>query len=223
MIHDRLRAEGFRGCVAYDCFGAGQKVTAATLARGDWRHDPEHGRTMFQVFGVVRRLHELLWHLDHALRLPPAAGLGAALTRTYAEIDALTFASADTLASLDLAAHHDRTNALLVRASELTRRAAGALGPDHRGADLMGHDLRGADLCRASLRGALLVGANLRGADLRGADVTGADLRDADLAGTDLRDVLFLTPSQLAAARGDRRTKLSAPTVPPADWLVSDR
>ena len=60
--------------------------------------------------------------------------------------------------------------------------------PDHRGADLLG---------------ARLVGADLRGADLRGANLTGA---------------LFVTQSQLEAARGDVTTKLPGSRTPPAHW-----
>jgi hypothetical protein len=30
-IHDRLRQAGFPGCAAYDCFGAGQRVTQVTF------------------------------------------------------------------------------------------------------------------------------------------------------------------------------------------------
>src|SRR5438270_12612197 len=36
-IHERLRAEGFPGCTAYDCFGAGQHVTQVTFRGVDWR------------------------------------------------------------------------------------------------------------------------------------------------------------------------------------------
>jgi len=58
-IHDRLRAEGFPGCVAYDCFGAGQKVTQVTFGGGDWRQSPQIAAQMFEVFGVMRQLHAL--------------------------------------------------------------------------------------------------------------------------------------------------------------------
>jgi uncharacterized protein YjbI with pentapeptide repeats len=68
------------------------------------------------------------------------------------------------------------------------------------------------------LRGAYLIGADLRGADLRVADLIGADLRGADLRGADLRDSLYLTQSQLDAARGDTGTKLPPSLARPAHW-----
>jgi hypothetical protein len=93
-----------------------------------------------------------------------------------------------------------------------------SVGRELRGADLTGRDLRGADLRGANLRGAYLIGADLGGADLRLADVIGADLRGADLGGADLTDSLFLTQSQLQAARGDHDTRLPPTLTRPAHW-----
>jgi uncharacterized protein YjbI with pentapeptide repeats len=76
-------------------------------------------------------------------------------------------------------------------------------------------------LAGASLRGASLIGTDLSGADLRGADLTGADLRGADLSGADLTGSIFLTQSQLDAAKGDPGTKLPAALVSPARWPSS--
>ena len=59
-IHERLRAEGFSGCVAYDCFGAGQKVSQLTFAGRDWRQTPAAAAQMLTVFSVMRQLHEML-------------------------------------------------------------------------------------------------------------------------------------------------------------------
>jgi uncharacterized protein YjbI with pentapeptide repeats len=78
--------------------------------------------------------------------------------------------------------------------------------------------LRGRDLRGASFRGAQLIGADLRGAELRLADLIGADLRGADLSGADLRDALFLTQSQLDAARGDGMSRLDDRFTRPAHW-----
>ena len=106
--------------------------------------------------------------------------------------------------------------------------ARAGLGPpgsraDHRGADLTGADLRGASLRGASLRGACLVAADLAGADLARADLTGADLRAADLSGADLAGAIFLTQSQLDAARGDAGTSLPASLARPAHWRRNAR
>jgi uncharacterized protein YjbI with pentapeptide repeats len=88
-----------------------------------------------------------------------------------------------------------------------------------RALDLAGAELPGVDLVGADLRGALLIGTNLRAADLRGADVRAADFRNSDLRGADLGGCVYLTQSQLDAARGDAATKLPPLLRRPPHWL----
>ncbi|WP_412752804.1 pentapeptide repeat-containing protein [Krasilnikovia sp. M28-CT-15] len=205
-IHDHLRERGFGGCVVFDCFGAGQQVTQVTFGGRDWRAQPELAGPMFAALPVMRQLHELLWLLTEAMRLPGTARQHDRLRDALAETRRLTELSADELPTLDVDAHRRRVNPLLQRASE-SARAGLRRRPDHRGANLIGGRLAGADLRGANLRGALLIGADLRGADLRAADLTGADLRGADLRGADLAGALFVTPAQLDAARTDETTR----------------
>ena len=216
--HERLRQAGFPGCAAYDCFGAGQKVAQVTFGGMDWRRAPQMAGRMFEVFTIMRQLHELLWFLTEAITLPPACSLQEALSVVLDETERLTRMSADAVAALDVAGHRQTVNELLLRASELVRREVRRPPIDRRGADLVGADLRGADLRGASLRGACLIGADLRAADLRVADFTGADLRGADLGGADLSGSLFLAQTQLEAAMGDAGTKLPPSLWRPRHW-----
>jgi hypothetical protein len=219
-IHARLRADGYRGCTVFDCFGAGQKVSQVTFGGRDWRTYPDTARRMGEVFRVMRALHELMSYVREALELPAARPVHAGLRRALRETEELTRSDPDTLAAVDPDTVRGAVNPLLLEASELARAAAvpGGRRRNHRGADLMGARLKGADLRGASLRGALLVAADLRGADLRSADLIGADLRDADLRGADLTGALFLTRPQLTAARGDSTTLLPPHRGRPAHW-----
>lgn len=201
-IHTHLRQQGFAGCAAYDCFGAGQQVSQGSFGGRDWRQNPQTARQMFDVFTIMRQVHELLWYLSEALSMPRARPLHGELRRAFEETECRTHDSPSVLLELDMAAHRDDVNALLRRTSELVRAGLGET-KDYSGADLIGADLRAADLRGANLRGTLLIGADLRGADLYAADLTGADLRAADVRGTDLAGSLFLTQSQLDAANGD--------------------
>ncbi len=86
-IHSGLRARGFAGCAAYDCLGAGQRVTQEILPGRSWRESPAAARAMFDAFRAMRQVHELLLLLRTAarLRLTPEqaarrAELEAALT-----------------------------------------------------------------------------------------------------------------------------------------------
>lgn len=221
-VHPRLRVEGFGGCVAYDCFGAGQQVSQVSFEGRDWRGDPVRAERMFAVFAVMRQVHELLWHLTEAARLTAAGSARADLLAAARESNRLAGLPPEELLRIDVDAHRRSVNTLLRRASELIRSGPGLPATperaEHRGADLVGADLRGTLLVGADLRGALLVGADLRGADLTAADLTGADLRAADLRGADVSGALFLTLSQLEAARGDMATRVPPRYTRPGHW-----
>ncbi|MYY81905.1 MULTISPECIES: pentapeptide repeat-containing protein [unclassified Streptomyces] len=233
-IHRDLRDKGYRGCTVFDCFGAGQRVSQGTFEGRDWRRDPATARQMFEVFPLMRQIHELLWYLTEALTHPQTRPIAADLKRVLAETERLAQGSPDAVAGTDVAAHRQVVNLLLLRTSELVRAehrgqggAKGGKGGkggrggkkrDRRGADLIGARLKGADLKGVDLRGAYLIGADLRDADLRAADLIGVDFRDADLRGADLTGALFLTQSQVNAAKGDERTKLPDALHRPGHW-----
>ncbi|MEV6681789.1 pentapeptide repeat-containing protein [Streptomyces erythrochromogenes] len=217
-IHTRLRDQGFQGCTVFDCFGAGQQISQVTFGGRDWRTHPETRAEMFDVFPVMRQLHELLFYADQALGLPDAAPLHPGLRRVLAETQEWTRAEAGALATLDVAALRGRVNTLLLETSELVRAKVPGRKKNHRGADLMGARLSGANLRGANLRGAYLIAADLSRADLRTADLIGADLRDANLRGADLRGAVFLTQPQLNAAHGDPKTHIPATLTRPTHW-----
>ncbi|MFE4974409.1 pentapeptide repeat-containing protein [Kitasatospora sp. NPDC056651] len=216
-IHAQLRERGFQGCTVYDCFGAGQRVSQVTFGGRSWREEPDSAKAMFDVFPVVRQLHELLRYLTEALTFAAAGPVHDELRQALAETDRMAGGTPEEVLALDVPAHRGRVSELLLRAGELVR-AGVPHRREYRGADLFGANLRGADLRGANLRGALLVAADLSGADLRLADLVGADLRDAHLAGADLGTALFLTQPQLDAARGDATTRIPAGLTRPAHW-----
>jgi uncharacterized protein YjbI with pentapeptide repeats len=215
-IHAELRGSGYAGCTVYDCFGAGQQLSQVTFAGRDWRGAPDGGRAMFAALPLMRQLHELLWYLDEAGRHTVA--LRDEIDRARSRVDALTGLAPDALLAVDPAAERAAVGELLLRVSEAVRARVPGRRKDRRGADLIGARLRGTSLRGAGLRGALLIGADLRGADLRAADLLGADLRDTDLRGADLTGALFLTQSQLNAARGDARTAFPPALSRPPHW-----
>jgi Pentapeptide repeats (8 copies) len=239
-IHDRLIPSGFAGCVAYDCFGAGQRVVA--LFGGGPRSAP-----MLSAYETVRQLHELLWYVADALSRPQAAPVHGALADVRWAIEAAIAGGPSSIEATDPAAHRATVAPLLRRASALTRAAvppaAGRSGPDDRrpdraspahqrpdrnatgrdlsGRDLAGRDLAGRDLSRADLSTASLIGADLRGAGLQVADLLAADLRGANLDGADLSGALYLTRTQVGSARGSATTRLPDALPRPAHWLTA--
>ena len=124
-LHERLEAEGFRGCVVYDCYGAGQKVTQITFEGRDWRKTPEIAESMFEVFMIMRQIHELLMYLTEALKLQAAQPLYGELRRRLDELEHISLESADTLREFDVVPHKRDVDALLLRVGDLARQAAG--------------------------------------------------------------------------------------------------
>ena len=215
-IHTELRQRGFNGCTVYDCFGAGQQVSQVTfggrgLADGDAGAGPADVRRLSGRTATPRAALVPDRGADPARRPP----VHADLRRLLGETEALTRQTPEELGELDVAAHRQQVNVLLLRTSELVRAGTRGRKKDRRGADLMGARLKGADLRGANLRGAYLIAADLTGADLRGADLIGADLRDADLTDADLTGAFFLTQPQLNSAAGQREYEAAGVGHPP--------
>ncbi|MFF2270589.1 pentapeptide repeat-containing protein [Cellulosimicrobium cellulans] len=211
-IHARLRESGFPGCVAYDCLGAGQRVTAAVRSAHDgatWRDDPAAARDAFAALPVVTQVHELLWYLAEVLSLPAAAPVHDDARRALAQTAPLADLAPAALLALDVGTVRHDVGPLVDRASALVRdaaRTAAARRPQQQGAaDAGSRSTRGrgstdgrGDAAPGSavvhrvpdgrVRRRLRPGADLVGADLRGLDLTGSDLRGALLLGADLRD-----------------------------------
>ena len=216
-IHDRLRPEGFAGCTAYDCFGAGQRLAQETFGGRDWRTHHEVAGPMLAALPRMRALHELLWYLGEALELATSDPVRDELLAVSGRVEEAAASPAESLLEVDAGALRAAVATLLREASRLARADLG--GADHAGDDLSGADLRGADLRGVCFRGALLIEARLDDADLHRADLLGADLRGTDLRGARLAGALYLTRTQLGGARGDRRTTLPADLEHPAHWL----
>lgn len=218
-IHDSLREKGFRGCVSYECFGAGQHVSQSIYNNKDWREDPEHAKEMFAVFPLVQQLHEMLWYLKQALTLTESQPIHINLQKIYEETVELTVKKPNEILDIDIVAHRSNVNALLIESSKMYR--AGIKGKKNRvrkELDYLGANLKGSNLQGEDFRGKLMIASNLSHSDLRKADFIGADLRDADISGANLTDALFLTQSQINSAIGDVHTKIPSYLEKPIHW-----
>ena len=119
---------------------------------------------MFEVFPVMRQLHELLWYLTEALTLRPARPLHGELARRAGE-DRTPHPGSARRARRSWTwrrTGETSTSCCCARANSCGPRS-GHEKKDRRGADLIGANLRGADLRGANLRGAYLIGADLQG------------------------------------------------------------
>lgn len=87
-IHAGLLERGFAGCVAFDCLGAGQRLTAQATERfgsADWRAQPAVARWLFGAYPRVRQVQEWLARLSLAAALTGSAALAALAAGLEAE------------------------------------------------------------------------------------------------------------------------------------------
>ncbi|MFD4704627.1 pentapeptide repeat-containing protein [Gottfriedia sp. NPDC058432] len=225
-VHKNLREIGFKGCTVFDCFGAGQKVSQATFNGKDWRQNPELANGMYEVFPIMKQLHEMLWYLNESLMISAAREIHKEIKLILEETEKLTFMEPKLILNLDIIAHRAEVNSLLIRTSELARAVALKKFKNNkkpqkatgRALDFIGAKLKGVNFIGANLRGAYLIAADLNGADLRGSDLIGADLRDTNLSGADLTGSIFLTQAQINSAKGDYHTRIPATLKRPSHW-----
>jgi uncharacterized protein YjbI with pentapeptide repeats len=224
-VHKDLKKKCLKGCIAYDCLGAGQKVAEVTFKGQDWRADQENATEMFDIFIIMKQLYEMLWYLNEALLLQGENKLKEELSSKIKEIENITEGTKDALSKLDLVPVRMGVNKLLLQTSEFVRKKAGNKKTPLKGKrtfgggfDFIGTDLRKKDLKGENLSGAYLIAANLSGVDLSFADLIGADLRDADLCGANLSKSIYLTQAQINTAKGDMNTILPKALVRPEGW-----
>lgn len=114
-IHDRLDAEGYAGCAAYDCHGAGPQLLAR-CGSPSWREQADP-TPLFDAFLQQRRLHEMLLLLD--LALPRAGPLAIRLAALLERVE-----QAAAGAPADVAALQAELDALLPQLRAIRERAA---------------------------------------------------------------------------------------------------
>lgn len=225
-VHRELRKKGLKGCTTYDCFGAGQKVAQFTYKGESWVNAKELSNEMFNVFLVMRQLHEMLWYLAQALALAESSAIKEKIKMLIEKTISLTEMPPQFILKIDVESHRDSVNELLKQASKERQKSLLHIKKSNDknkkslsvGCNFIGANLTNTNLIGGNFAGALLIVANLKNADLTGANFIGADLRDADIRGANLEHSMFLTQYQINSAKGDSNTILPKELVMPSYW-----
>lgn len=89
-IHAQLSEKKMRGCLAYDCFGAGQKVTREIYPNGSWSEKPSVASEEFQVFVHIFQLHQIEWYLLEAMSVCEDPFMASELETLLQETESMT-------------------------------------------------------------------------------------------------------------------------------------
>ncbi|MBN6885856.1 pentapeptide repeat protein [Cytobacillus horneckiae] len=216
-IHNHLLKKGFKGCVSFECFGAGQHVSQQIYGGQDWRQNGGIAKQMFAVFPIIHQLNEMLYYLNQSLCLDETKAYRNELKEIYELTYRLTGLPPDDILEVDLVQHRFTVNEYLLRISDSVRNEINH-EKKHKKADYIAANLKYAKMAGINLRGKLCIAADFSHADLRRVDFLGADLRDAKLHSADLTDCIFLTQSQVNAAKGNIDTTLPDYVQRPRHW-----
>lgn len=235
IIHENLSEQGLKGCISYECFGAGQQVSQVTYGGGQgWKAqgaDHSSSDQMFNVFLIMKQLHEMCWYLYESLSYDIPNALADDVQYLLNETEKATLTSPDELQNFDLFVHHTKVSTLINKVTEfvqinlhqiLSKTSSfneNKILKTKQKRDFIGANLTKKELRCADLRGCLLIAANFQGADLCGTNFIGADLRDANLRGANLTQSLFLTQPQINGAKGNKSTQLPANLSRPVHWV----
>ena len=204
--------------MAYDCFGAGQKVTQTVYQGKSWRDKDVKPDEMYRVFLVVYQLHQMLWYLNEAALLLSAADIYEKIESAIQDLDRQTRQTPEALLKTDLEACREKTNWLLKEVWQRVQKTAKAPAEAKKSVDFIGRDFKKSVLDGQDFSMSLLIAANLEGCSLRGANFLGADIRDANFKNADLRESIFLTQPQVNSAKGNAHTKLPEFIICPEIW-----
>lgn len=216
-IHEQLIRKRMKGCITYDCIGAGQIVTKL-YSEKNWSLNPEIKNQMFQVFIKVHTLQQMLWYLVESTTLLPAKSLNTSIKLYIKDIMRITSLSPKHLLETDIAAYQISTNQILKKAAGLVQKETRCHQKSEKKNTFFGYNFKGANLNGYDFSSTLLIASNLEHCSLKGCNFLGADMRDVNIQNTDLSDSIFLTQGQLNSARGNSCTKIPPMLKKPVLW-----
>lgn len=214
-IHSELVQSKMRGCLAYDCFGAGQKVTQNCYPKVNWQTEPQYAKQMFEVFLVIFQLHQMLWYLIEASSFILGETMKMNLDELILENERMTALLPDDILNLDIELYRLKVNEIL---KEVTKKIALDSAKGEQKKDFFGKKFNRANLDGRDFSMSLMIAANLEGCSLNYTNFLGADMRDANIKNTDLSKSVFLTQMQINATKGNRNTKLPKGLEYPDVW-----
>lgn len=210
-IHKELASKNMRGCLAYDCFGAGQKVTQSycqNVSRGE----------AYKIFLTVFQLHQIEWYLLESLSLVNDENIKKEIEQLIIQNEKMTSLPSVKIIKLDIVEYRLRVNEILKSISALVSDKFSRKTKVENKKDFFAKDFYNADLSGTDFSMAILIAANLKGCNLNKANFLGADIRDANICNADLSSSVFLTQMQINSAKGNSNTKLPSRIVKPLFW-----
>jgi len=216
-IHSKLSEKNYKGCIAYDCFGAGQRATQLCLTNGTWKTNTKQADMIFETFMIVFQLHQMLWYLVEAFQLTTDNKLKSTIDELIQDNEQIAEMLPENYLKTDLSEYRLKVNTVLKQISSTISISTSA----SRHSDMMylGKNFKKANLDGKDFSMSLMIAADFTGCSLKKTNFLGADIRDANVRDTDLSESIFLTQMQINSAIGNKNTRLPDNLSRPAAWF----
>lgn len=216
-IHHELEKRNMKGCIGYDCFGAGQHVTQC-IYKGEttWQTSKEQSKEIFDVFVIIFQLYQIRYFLEESRIVIPAKELWSDIENLIDENEILCNSTKQSILDIDIDSYRNKVNILLkqVCASIITSFKHN----NKKLTEFSGRSFKKRDMSGLDLSMKLLIATNFDSCIFDGTIFLGADTRDTNFSNADLRESVFLTQGQINSAKGNRSTKLPKHLDYPVTW-----
>ena len=216
-IHHELEKRNMKGCIGYDCFGAGQHVTQAIYKGKTWQTSQEQAQEIFDVFIIIFQLYQIRYFLEEAKLVIPAKRLWNDIQNLINENETLSNYTPQNILNIDVESYRNRVNIILKQVCTSIRKCL-KNNDNRRLTDFLGRSFKKKDMSGLDLSMKLLIATNFDSCIFDGTIFLGADTRDADFSNADLSESVFLTQGQINSAKGNRSTKLPKHLDYPITW-----
>jgi uncharacterized protein YjbI with pentapeptide repeats len=217
-IHENLEKRNMKGCIGYDCFGAGQHVTQSIYKGVTWQSEKEKSQEIFDIFVIVFQLYQIRYFLEESMTIILDKGLESNIESLICENENMCNYIPEDLLDIDMKKYKDKVNVVLKQVCDFIKKdirhknrkkPSKFFGKNYSKKDMSGFDF-GMEL---------LIAANFDSCRFDGTIFLGADTRDTNFNNADLREAVFLTQGQINCAKGNKNTKLPENLEYPVTWM----
>lgn len=216
-IHHELEKRNMKGCIGYDCFGAGQHVTQYIYKGDTWQTSPEQSKEIFYIFVIVFQLYQIRYFLEESKLIIPAKKLWSDIENLIKENEALCNSTPQSILKTNIDSYRNKVNITLKQVCASIIKYFNN-SSNSRLTEFLGRNFKNRDMSGLDLSMKLLIAANFDNCIFDGAVFLGADTRDTNFSNADLREAVFLTQGQINSAKGNRNTKLPEHLDYPVTW-----
>ncbi|MGL5615254.1 MAG: pentapeptide repeat-containing protein [Sarcina sp.] len=215
-IHKDLEKRNMKGCMGYDCFGAGQFVTEKVYKGESWRTLKNKSEEFFNTFTIAFQFYQVSYYLEEARIIAVAKEFHEDIDKLIKENEFFYDSNPEDIIAFDIEKYREKANVILKRVSksvvENFKNNNKAIN-SFFGKSFKNKNMNGLDLSMQ-----LLIAANFEGCTFKGTIFLGADTRDCNFSNADLSEGVFLTQGQINSAKGNRNTKLPKHLDYPVSW-----